>query len=132
MTRFMLLTRYRGGGPVMAAWDPADLTAHLQFLWAVNRELAENGELIDVVTLAGPELARWVTVNGAGTPVVTDRPHSEVKEILAEYQMIDVESEARALEIAAMVSSAPGQGGIPIGHTIEVRRVMSPGAAADL
>jgi hypothetical protein len=42
--------------------------------------------------------------------------------------MIDVESEGRAIEIAAELSAAPGPGGIPIEQPIEVRRVMSSDA----
>jgi hypothetical protein len=38
--------------------------------------------------------------------------------------MIDVESEERALEIAAAVSAAPGPGGKALGQQIEVRQVM--------
>jgi hypothetical protein len=43
--------------------------------------------------------------------------------------MIDVESEARAYEVAAYVSSAPGKGGQPIYEWIEVRPVMSDAPA---
>jgi hypothetical protein len=38
--------------------------------------------------------------------------------------MIDVESEERALEIAARTSAAPGPDGLPIQQPIEVRQVM--------
>jgi predicted RNA polymerase sigma factor len=45
--------------------------------------------------------------------------------------MVDAESEARAIEIAAKVSSAPGPGGGPIGNRIEVRQAMSRGAIGE-
>jgi hypothetical protein len=51
--------------------------------------------------------------------------------LLAGYQLVDVDSEARAVEIAAQVSAAPGPGGVPITQRIEVRQVMAslvPGA----
>jgi hypothetical protein len=57
-------------------------------------------------------------------PVVTDGPFPEVKELLAGWQLVDVESVERAVEIAATVSSAPGPGGKPLGQRIEVRQVM--------
>jgi len=73
---------------------------------------------------AGPELAKIVTFSGEGAPVVTEGPFLESKEFLAGYRMVDVESEARALEIAAKASTAPGPGGVPIQQPIEVRQVM--------
>ena len=73
---------------------------------------------------AGPELAKIVTFSGEGAPVVTDGPFLESKEFLAGYRMIDVESEERAIEIAAQASAAPGPGGVPIRQPIEVRQVM--------
>jgi hypothetical protein len=59
---------------------------------------------------------------------VTDGPYAESKEVLAGFQIVDVESEERALEIAAELSSAPGVGGVPIEQPIEVRRVMESDA----
>jgi hypothetical protein len=46
--------------------------------------------------------------------------------------MIDVESEARALELAAKLSAAPGPRGVPIRQPIEVRQVMGPLPGTDL
>lgn len=133
MTRFMVLTKYDEGleAPPMAEWDPDDITALLEYLRALNQELIENGELVEGTVLAGPELARIVVSDG-GPPVVTDGPFSEAKELLAGYQMIDVESEERAIEIAAKVSAAPGPGGVPMGQRIELRPVMGPLPGADL
>ena len=126
MTRFMILTKYDRSidAPQMSEWDPADMEAHLECLRALNAELAANGELVEMQALTGPDLAKVVTADGAGAPVVTDGPFPEAKELLAGYQMVDVESEERALEIAAAVSAAPGPGGVPLGQQIEVRQVM--------
>jgi hypothetical protein len=134
MPRYMLLTRYDddlGAGP-MSEWDPDDITAHLEYLRALNRELIDNGELVEVQALTGPELAKTVTVDGQGSPVITDGPYTEVKEVLAGYQMVDVESEARAIEIAARVAAAPGPGGVPLRQRIEVRQVMGSLPGGDL
>ena len=55
---------------------------------------------------------------------MTDGPFPEFKEWLAGFQIVDVESEARAIEIAAQVSAVPGPGGVPLQQPIEVRQVM--------
>jgi hypothetical protein len=122
----MLLQDYAGpaGMEPIGNWDPADIKAHIDFQIALNQELAEAGELVDAQGLSGPELAKFVTSDGQAAPVVTDGPYPESKELLAGYRMIDVESEARAIEIAARASAAPGPGGAPIGQIIEVRQVM--------
>jgi hypothetical protein len=127
MPRFLLLVNYDSTLPIppMTEWDPADITAHLDYLRALNQQLAESGELVEMQALTGPELAKVVTSDGSGPPVITDGPFPEAKEVLAGYQLLDVESEARALEIAALVSSAPGAGGVPVAQAIEVRQVMS-------
>ena len=57
-----------------------------------------------------------MTHDGVGAPVVTDGPFPEAKEFLAGYWIVDVESEERAIEIAAEASAAPGPGGKPIGR----------------
>jgi hypothetical protein len=126
MTKFLLLTKYDSelGVPPMTEWDPADMTGHLDYLTRLNRELAANGELVEAMALAGPELAKIVSSDGRSMPVVTDGPFPEAKEVLAGYQLVDVESEERAVEIAAQVSSAPGLGGVPLRQRIEVRQVM--------
>jgi hypothetical protein len=97
----------------MTDWSPADITAHLDFLRALNRELIYNGELVEGQTLAGPELAKILSCDGVAAPVVTDGPFPEAKELLAGYQMVDVESEVRAIEIAVRVSAAMARCGSP-------------------
>jgi len=66
-----------------------------------------------------------VISDGTAAPVVTDGPFPEAKELVAGYRMVDVESEGRAIEIAALASAAPGPGGVPIQQPIEVRQIMS-------
>lgn len=130
--KFLLLQNYAGGLACevpMTEWAPADIKAHIDFQQTLNRELLDSGELVDAQGLAGPELAKFVTFDGKGAPVVTDGPFPESKELLAGYRMVDVESEARAVEIAARASAAPGHQGVPIQQPIEVRQVLS---AADV
>ncbi len=109
----------------MSEWDPADISAHIAFQQALNAELAGLGELVDAQGLAGPDQARFVTWDGTGAPVITDGPFPESKELLAGYRLVDVETEERAIEIAARASAAPGAGGEPIRQRIEVRQVLS-------
>jgi hypothetical protein len=132
MTKFLLLQNYGGGEGCqlpMTEWAPGDIKAHIDFQHVLNAELIGTGELVDAQGLAGPELAKIVTFAGVGAPVVTDGPFLESKEFLAGYRMVDVESEARAIEIAARASAAPGPGGVPIQQPIEVRQVMGAPAA---
>jgi hypothetical protein len=125
MTLFLLLTNHGGTDvPPMTEWDPAEMDAHLDYLRALNAELIANGELVEMRALADPALAKRVSSDGVSSPVVTDGPYPEAKEVLAGYQLIDVESEQRAVEIAAQVSAAPGPGGVPTRQPIEVRPVM--------
>lgn len=127
MTKFLLLQNYEGGAGCtvpMTDWTPEDINAHIEFQMALNQELADKGELVDAQGLSGPELAKFVTFDGEGAPVVTDGPFPEAKELLAGYRMVDVESQERAIEIAARASAAPGPGGVPIQQPIEVRQVM--------
>lgn len=115
MTKFILLTKYTElpDVPPMPQWPAADIQINLDFLQAVNRELVQNGELVEGLAL-------------------TDGPFPEAKGLLAGYQMVDVDSRERALEIAARVSSAPGPGGVPMRRPIEVRQVMGTLPGADL
>ena len=93
-------------------------------MMSIHQELTANGELVGTEGLTGPEAAKIVTHDGKGAPVVTDGPFAESKEFLAGYWLVDVESEDRAIEIAAKTSAAPGPGGRPMGKEIEVRPVM--------
>ena len=132
MTKFLLLQKYEGGAGCtvpMTDWAPGDIKAHIDFQHVLNKELTDRGELVDAQGLAGPEQAKLVTFDGVGAPVVTDGPFPESKELLAGYRMVDVESEARAIEIAAQASAAPGPGGVPIQQPIEVRQVMGAPSA---
>jgi hypothetical protein len=75
-----------------------------------------------------------VRADGVAAPVVTDGPFQEFKEWLAGYQIVEVGSEERALEIAARLSAVPGPGGIGMQQPIQVRQVMqaAPANAAEM
>src|SRR5579883_203223 len=127
--RFMLLQHYMPAencAVPMYEWRPEDIQAHIAFQHALNAELTATGELVDAQGLS--DQAKTVTTSG-GTPVITDGPFPESKELLAGYRLIDVDTMERALDIAARASAAPGPNGVPIGDHIEVRQVLAAPAA---
>lgn len=126
MPRYLLAVNFEGGvvDTPMEEWEPEEIQAHLDYYKALGRELVESGERVQSEVLAGPDLAKIVTSDGKA-PVVTDGPFQEFKEWLAGFQVVDVDSEARALEIAARLSAVPGPGGVPLQQPIQVRQVMT-------
>jgi len=135
MPKYLLLKHYQvgPGSPTadfapMDEWSADEVTAHIDFQREVGRILTESGEFVDAQALT-PQGA-WVRYGGPeAAPVVTDGPFPETKELIAGWFLIDVESEARAHEVAAWVSSAPGKGGEPIYEWLEVRPVMDDAPA---
>jgi hypothetical protein len=126
MSRYLLVVNFEGGviEKPMEEWKPEEITAHLDYYKALHKELVASGELVESQVLTGPDLAKIVTSDGVTAPVVTDGPFQEFKEWVAGYQIVDVESEARAIEIAAKISAVPGPGGVATQQPIQVRQVM--------
>lgn len=109
----------------IGTWPPADIKAHIEFMFAFNQALKDAGQLVDAQGLAMPEEARVVRAQKDGSPAVTDGPFAEAKEFLAGYWIVDVETTEEAYVLAARASAAPGRGGAPMSIPIEVRQVMS-------
>ncbi|MEV6419286.1 YciI family protein [Streptomyces sp. NPDC051662] len=109
----------------LTEWTQDEVKAHIAFMRDTNSKLSEAGELVTAEGLAGPEQARIVRAGGDGSAVITEGPFPETKEFLAGYWIVDCESEERAVELAAYVSTAPGPGGKPLNMPIEVRQVMA-------
>ena len=84
--------------------------------FALTEELRASGELVVSEGLTDPALARRVDTAGPA-PVVSDGPFAEVKEHLAGFYLVDCDSEARVLEIAARVPDA-------VWGLVEVRPVL--------
>jgi hypothetical protein len=123
--KYMLMMNTPGGGPYqISKWSKSDIEAHMAFMKGFNAKLTTSGELVALEGLAGPDQATLVRA-GANGEAVTDGVFPETKEFLAGYWIIDVESPARAYEVAAEASLAPGPGGAPLRMPIEVRQVMS-------
>ena len=125
--KYMLLMNHSSGSEVspVGEWAPEDMKASGAHMMAIHEELTASGEFVGAEGLTAPDAAKIVTHDGVGAPVVTDGPFPESKEFLAGYWLVDVESEERAIEIAARTSAAPGRGGRPTAREIEVRPVMS-------
>jgi len=126
--KFMLMMnapRGTSGDYQVSSWSPDDLKAHIGFMIALNKELTNAGELVSAEGLATPGEAKLVRASKSGGPPATDGVFPESKEFLAGYWIVDVDTTARAYELAARVSAAPGKGGVPLNMPIEVRQVMS-------
>ena len=136
MPRYLLGTTFEPGvDPTpMEEWTEAEVSAHLNYYEVLMRQLVESGELVESTILVGPDRAKLVRGDGKGSPVVTDGPFQEFKEWLAGFQVVEVADEARALEIAALISAVPGKDGVPTQQPIHVRQVMDegPGDAAGM
>ena len=129
MTRYLLGVTFEPGvvDTPMEEWKPEEIEGHLDYYRALARELLDSGERVASEILVGPDLAKIVTSDGVNAPVVTDGPFQEFKEWLAGYLIVEVPDEARAIEIAALVSAVPGRGGVPAGQPTHVRQVMDEG-----
>lgn len=131
MKYMLMMHAPRGDGDYQINdWAPEDFKAHMAFMFRYNTDLKAAGEWVGAEGLAPPGEAKTVRAAKDGSPI-TDGPFAEAKEFLAGYWIVDVESPARAYELAAKASAAPGKGGAPLNMPIEVRQVMSgplPGA----
>ncbi|NIJ10440.1 hypothetical protein FHU38_000784 [Saccharomonospora amisosensis] len=87
---------------------------HAAFMAATK----ESGEFIATQALADPSQSKVVRSSG-GSPEVTDGPFAESKEFMGGFYFIDVDSEARAVELAKRIPDAS----IP-GLALELRPVM--------
>jgi hypothetical protein len=91
----------------------------VDFMHNLNADLARSGELVEAVGLADASQAQIVRYKD-GLPVATDGPFAESKESLAGFWMVDVDDEARAIEIASRVVAFIGPVGAP---PLQVRQV---------
>ncbi|TKV61007.1 hypothetical protein FDO65_04985 [Nakamurella flava] len=124
MAKYLLLKHYRGApAPAndvpMDRWAPQEVTDHIRFMQDLADRLQASGEFVDAQALA--PTGTFVRFDGDGRPPVTDGPFAETKDLIAGWMAIDVDSEERALQVAAELSSAPGAGGRPLHEWIELR-----------
>lgn len=132
MAKYLLLKYYRGGpqpvGATLEGATPDEIQAHMDHMTTLNKELQERGEFVDAQGLA--PTGTFVRGGGTDGEPITDGPFAETKDLIAGFWIVDVESEARAYEIAARGSSAPGKGGAPVNDWIEVRALLTEAPAS--
>lgn len=95
------------GHGTFAASPRKVIQAHIAFMLAFNKELAESGEWVSGEGLASPQEAKLVRACNDGAPA-TSGVFPEAQEYLAGYWIVDVESPERAYALAAKASAAPG------------------------
>jgi hypothetical protein len=84
-----------------------------------NAALKDAGVLIALDGLHPPSMGARVSFSG-GTPVVTDGPFTEAKEVLGGYWMIEVKSKEEAIAWAKRCPASNNE-------TIEIRQVQEMG-----
>ena len=111
--RFMMLmipAGYENAGPEIEL-DPKAVEA----MMAYNKELEEAGVLRELNGLHPPSTGARVSF-ASGSPVVTDGPFAEAKEVIGGYWIIEVKSREEAIEWAKRCPGSPNE-------TIEIRRI---------
>ena len=94
-----------GNRELWESFPPQEAQAAIAAQDAFNREFRATGELLGAYGLADVVQAKTVAVRD-GLPAVTDGPYLETKEFLSSFCLVDVESEQRALELAAKMPFA--------------------------
>src|SRR5438552_15552141 len=107
---FMIPKGYAAAGP-----DKRPDAAMVAKMMKYNEDLTKAGVLLALDGLHPPSAGVRVAFP-AGSPVVTDGPFAEAKEVVGGYWMIQVKSKAEAVEWAKRVPANAG-------HTNEVRPV---------
>jgi hypothetical protein len=111
-----------GSAAEMMASQPKEwIKEMIDFMHTINDDLTRSGELVGAEGLTDGSQAKTVSLKN-GIPVATDGPYAESKESLIGYWVVDVDSEARALEVAKRVVAFIGPAGAP---PVEVRQVMA-------
>jgi hypothetical protein len=94
------ITIIYGNKDLWGSFPPEEAAKAIKEVNAFNRRYQETGELLAAYGLGDELTAKTVRVRG-GVPAVTDGPYIEAKEFVSSFFLLDVDSEERALEIAA-------------------------------
>lgn len=101
------------------ALSDADKKDGLDLYAALNEELVQSGELVMSEALDLPDTGKRLQLRGHET-ITSDGPFAEVKEHLAGFYLVDVESMDRALAIGARLPEVAA-------GLVEVRPVLDYG-----
>ena len=96
--KYMLLIY--GNEELWGSFEPDVFQEVIRETDAQLAELRRSGEFVGAYGVADQDQARQVHLVD-GSPVVTDGPYIEAKEYIGSFTIVDVDSEERALEIAA-------------------------------
>jgi hypothetical protein len=122
--KYMLMVSVKKGDfEAYAKWPKDVLQKNMAFMRQINKELKDEGVLVETAGLAWPDQAVIVTTAKDGTPI-TDGVFPESKEFLAGYWIIDVESREEAYKVASRISLAPAPEGTVGTMPLEVREIM--------
>jgi hypothetical protein len=94
-----------GNEELWSSYQQQDFEQVVAETHALQAELKASGEFVGAYGVGDQVLAKQVTLVD-GAPVVTDGPYIEAKEYLGSFDIIDVDSLERALEVAARVPFA--------------------------
>ncbi|MFV2104713.1 YciI family protein [Micromonospora sp. LOL_024] len=106
--------------PGTVGWSTADLRTHFRYLDDLNQSLTTTGELVSSHTLAHHRRALIVRADARPATRIVRFSGSRA---LAGYWLIDCARPRRAIEIAALLSAAPGTSARPLNHPVEMRPV---------
>src|ERR1700750_659346 len=93
-----MVMMFGSAGEMMEVKSPEWIRDMIQFMQQLEVDLKSSGELVFAAGLADGTSAKTVRLTD-GLPVATDGPYAEAKESLIGYWVLDVESEARIVEI---------------------------------
>ena len=128
MKYMLIMNTPRDGYTQYMSWPKEILQANSAFMRDFARTLHASGELVGAEGLDSPQQAKLVRADKDGKPI-TDGVFPESKEFLAGFWIVDVESPARAYEIAGEVLDAPHAAtiadGKPFEMVIEVREILA-------
>jgi hypothetical protein len=97
-----MIMMFGSAGEMMEVKSPEWIREMIQFMQQLDRDLTSSGELVFNAGLADATAAKTVRLTD-GLPVATDGPYAEAKESLIGYWVLDVENEARIIEIAGQI-----------------------------
>lgn len=89
----------------------------IEFMFGLDEELHDSGQLVLEEGLVDPSRAKTVVPQEeTGVPIAEEGPLGQVHESLAGFWIVDVPSEARAIQIASRIVDF-------VQEPIEVRRI---------
>lgn len=89
-----------GNEELWTSFPPEQMRDIVRRTDAHNTALVASGEMVGAFGVADQATAKLVSTS-AGAPSVTDGPYIETKEYIGSFTIVDVEDEARAVQIAA-------------------------------